>query len=147
MTTLENIELPKVPKQSGHYLSIKQIGNIVYVSGITSKWNGEISYKGKIGKDVTIEEGYEAAKTCALNLLAVLEDYLGDLSQINQIVKVTGYVNCSEDFGDIPKVINGASDLFVKLFGKPGEHVRCAVGAASLPGNAAVEVDVIAEIN
>jgi len=142
----EEIKLPHPPSQSGHYLAVKQVGNMIYVSGVTCKWNGKTLYQGKVGKDLAIEEGYRAAKISGLNLLAILQQHIGDLSRVKQIVKITGYVNCEEGFGKIPQVVNGASDLFVNLYGKEGEHVRCAVGVASLPGNAAVEVDVIAEL-
>ncbi|MDA3129506.1 RidA family protein [Aliibacillus thermotolerans] len=142
----EEIELPEVPKQSGHYLAVKRINNLLYVSGVTCKWNGKILYQGKVGKDLTIDEGYEAAKICGLNLLAIIQDYIGNLDKVKQIVKITGYVNCEDGFSKIPQIINGASDLFVNLYDEAGEHVRCAVGVASLPGNAAVEVDVIAEL-
>lgn len=142
----EEITLPEVPKQSGHYLPVKRVNNLLYVSGVTCKWNGKTVYQGKVGKDVTLEEGYEAAKICGLNLLAIIKEYVGDLKAVKQVVKVTGYVNCEEGFSQIPQIVNGASDLFANLYEKDGEHVRCAVGVSSLPGNAAVEVDVIVEL-
>lgn len=137
------LSLPNSPKQSGNYLFVNQVGNVLYLSGITCKFNGEIPYKGKVGKDLTVQEGYEASRICTLNHLRVLKDYLGDFNKIDKIVKIVGYVNCDPTFTQVPDVINGTSDLLVELFGEKGKHARCAVGVASLPGNAAVETDMM----
>ncbi|MEC1714424.1 RidA family protein [Schinkia azotoformans] len=139
----KGLSLPNTPKPSGNYLFLNQVGNVIYMSGITCKFNGEIAYKGKVGKDLTIQEGYEAARITTLNHLSILKDYLGDFNKIDKIVKITGYVNCEPTFTQVPDVINGTSDLLVELFGDKGKHARCAVGVASLPGNAAVETDMI----
>ncbi|SDH15497.1 Enamine deaminase RidA, house cleaning of reactive enamine intermediates, YjgF/YER057c/UK114 family [Alteribacillus persepolensis] len=142
-----NIELPLPPKQSGHYRVTKQVGNLLYVSGITCKWNGETLYQGSVGDTVSLDEGYEAAKVCGLNLLAVLQDALGDLKKVKQVVKLVGYVRCDTSFASLPKVVNGASDLLVEVFGEDGEHTRCAVGVSMLPGQASVECDLIVELH
>jgi enamine deaminase RidA (YjgF/YER057c/UK114 family) len=143
----QNIILPEIPNESGNYLLAKQVGNLIYISGVTCKFNGKIQYEGKVGEELTLEEGYEAAKFCALNHLAVIKSIIGDLDRVNQVVKLVGYVNCNSDFGNIPKVINGASDLLIELYGERGKHARCAVGVNSLPGKASVETDLIVEIN
>lgn len=141
------ITLPDAPKSSGNYLLLNQVDDLLYISGITCKYNGEISHKGKVGKDLSVEEGYEASKITTLNHLRLIKDYLGGFEKINKIVKVVGYVNCEEGFTNIPSVINGTSDLLIELFGEKGKHARCAVGVASLPGNAAVETDMIVQLN
>ncbi|WP_240374234.1 RidA family protein [Bacillus piscicola] len=145
-TDKKELVLPSLPKQSGRYLSAKQVGNLLYVSGITCKWEGEVRYKGRVGEEITTDDGYEAARICALNLLAVIKAEIGDIHNIKQVVKVTGYVSCSPGFAEIPHVINGVSDLLTHVYGDSGEHVRCAVGVSSLPGNASVEADVIVEL-
>lgn len=137
------LSLPDTPKSSGNYLLLNQVDKFLYMSGITCKYNGEILYKGKVGKDLSVEEGYEAARITTLNHLRLIKDYLGGFEKIDRIVKIVGYVNCDEDFSNIPNVINGTSDLLIELFGEKGKHARCAVGVASLPGNAAVETDMI----
>ncbi len=139
----KGLSLPNPPKPSGNYLFVNQVGKVLYLSGITCKFNGEVLYKGKVGKDLSIQEGYEASRITTLNHLCILKDYLGDFNKIDKIVKITGYVNCDPEFTKVPDVINGTSDLLVELFGEKGKHARCAVGVASLPGNAAVETDMI----
>jgi enamine deaminase RidA (YjgF/YER057c/UK114 family) len=141
-----HLSLPEVSKQTGNYLLSKQYGNTVYISGVTCKSNGKVQYKGKVGENLSLEDGYEAAKLCALNHLAVIQATFGSLSKVKQVVKLTGYVNCHPDFTDIPKVINGASDLLIELFGDSGKHARCAVGVNSLPGGASVETEIIIEL-
>jgi len=143
----QNIVLPRIPNESGNYVLAKQYGNLIYLSGVTCKFNGEIQFKGKVGEEITLEEGYEAARLCALNNLAVIKSIVGDLNRVNQVIKLVGYVNCNSDFGKIPQVIDGASDLLIDLFGERGKHARCAVGVNTLPGTASVETDLIVEIN
>lgn len=106
----------------------------------------EIRFKGKVGKDVTLDQGQEAARLCVINGLAQLQAFLGSLDKISRIVKVTGFVNCEPSFTDHPKVVNGASDLLVKIFGDKGKHARAAVGMSSLPLDSVVEVEFIAEL-
>ncbi|MCA1055220.1 RidA family protein [Rossellomorea aquimaris] len=137
------LSLPDLPKPSGHYLGAVQAESFLYVSGVTCKWNGTLPYRGRVGEDLSLEEGYEAARLTTLNQLAIVKETIGSLRLIERVVKVTGYVSCAPGFPDVPKVINGSSDLLVELFGDSGKHARCAVGVSSLPGNAAVETDLL----
>ena len=121
-------------------------GRRAYVSGQPPARDGKIQYFGNVGEDVSVEEGYEAAKLCALNILGALEKELGGLDRIESIVKVVGFVSCSAGFKAQSQVINGASDLFVELFGADGRHARSAIGVASLPGGMAVEVEAVVAI-
>ena len=138
--------LPDLPVAGGNYLPFRVVGSLVFLPGVISSWNGELRFRGKVGAELTIEQGYEAARMCALNLLANLQAAIGDLDRVRQIVTVNGYVNCVPGFPASPKVINGASDLLVELFGDAGRHVRAAVGVAGLPLDAAVEVQMTVEI-
>lgn len=122
-------------------------GNLVYTAGQVPLKDGKIEYQGKLGKDYTVEQGAQAARICAINVIAQLKDAVGgDLDRIKRIVKVVGFVNGVPDFVDHPKVINGASDLIVEIFGDKGKHARSAVGSGSLPVNVAVEVEAVAEV-
>ena len=123
------------------------MGSLLYLPGVISSRDGEVIYRGKVGVDLTIEQGYAASQLCALNLLACLHAATGTLDSVHQVVSVNGYVNCSSGFADSPKVINGASDLLVALWGDAGRHVRAAIGVAGLPANAAVEVQMVVELN
>lgn len=129
-----------------NYVNAVRVGNLLYLAGKgPSKPDG--SYvTGKVGKDLTIEEGYAAARLTAISHISVLKAELGDLSKVKRIVKVLGMVNCTDDFKDQPKVINGYSDLMVEIFGEKGKHARSAVGMNALPMNIAVEVEVIVEV-
>ncbi len=137
------LELPDAPKPSGHYLGSVRSGQFLFISGVTCKWNGELPYKGQVGADLSIEDGYEAAKITTLNHLAIIKEVVGCFRLVDRIVKVTGYVNCSQGFTEVPGVINGSSELLMNVFGENGKHARCAVGVCSLPGNAAVETDLL----
>ncbi len=139
-------KLPNPPSPAGNYLTAVRSGQLLYISGVTCKWNGRLDFKGKVGGDFSIEEGYEAARLTTLNHLAIIKETLGSLEKINRIIKITGYVNCPPDFQEIPQVVNGSSDLAIELFGDKGKHIRCAVGVSSLPGGAAVETDMIIEV-
>ncbi|MGA2813820.1 MAG: RidA family protein [Candidatus Acidiferrum sp.] len=140
-----SITLPLLPAAGGNYLPAKTAGSLVYLSGvISSDSSGVIT--GTIGIDRSIEDGYAAARSCALQHLAVLQRHLGSLDAVKGIQAVNGYVNAIPGFADSPKVINGASDLFVEVFGDAGRHVRAAVGVSALPRNALVELQIIAEI-
>ncbi|HMO63835.1 MAG TPA: RidA family protein [Verrucomicrobiota bacterium] len=141
------LELPAPPPAGGNYLPFRRVGTLLHLPGVIPSWNGELRWQGKVAADLTVAQGYEAAKLCALNLLACARLALGDLDRIRQIVSVNGYVNCVPGFADAPKVINGASDLLVELFGDAGRHVRAAIGVAGLPQNAAVEVQMVAEVD
>ncbi|WLR52895.1 RidA family protein [Bacillus tianshenii] len=137
------LTLPNPPKASGNYRLINHVGNTLYLSGVTCKWDGQLHYQGHVGSNVTIEEAYKAAQITTLNHLAIIKAYLGGFERIHKIIKVTGYVSCDEHFSQIPTVINGSSDLLLQLFGDDGQHARCAVGVQSLPGNAAVETEMV----
>lgn len=137
--------LPDLPAPGGNYLSAKIAGNLVFLAGVVSTDERGV-LTGVVGQDRTLEEGYAAARRCALTQLAVLKQALGSLDRIKQIVSVNGYVNTISGFPDSPKVINGASDLLVEVFGDNGRHVRAALGVAALPRNAMVELQMTVEI-
>ena len=142
-----NINLPKASDPVGSYLYCKRSGNFLFISGQISIDEKNTLIKGKLGKDLTTEEGYEAAKRCALSLIAQAKKFCdGDLNKVKSCIKLTGFVNSTNDFNDQPKVINGASDTIVKVFGDIGMHTRAAVSVNSLPLGVAVEVDAIFEI-
>jgi len=137
--------LPALPATGGNYVPAKTVQCMVYLSGVISTGpNGVIT--GTAGADKTVEDGYAAARACALIHLAVLKKHLGSLDAVKSIVGVNGYVNATAGFADSPAVINGASDLFLQVFGEAGRHVRAAIGVPALPRNALVEVQVTAEI-
>ena len=141
-----NIELPKAPDPVGSYVASKIAGNLVFISGQVPFDSSGKLIKGKVGKELNLEQAQEAAKFCALNLLAQLKKICGNLDKVKGCVKITGYVNSVDSFIDQPKVINGASDLISKVFGDKGKHARAAVSANSLPLGASVEVEGIFEI-
>ncbi len=142
------INLPEAKAPAGNYVATKIVGKLLYISGqISIASNGEL-IKGKIGKDLTIEQGYEAAKRCGLSIVSQAKIACNnDLSKIKSCVKLTGFVNSTEEFTEQPKVINGASDLIALIFGEEGMHTRAAVSANSLPLGVSVEVDAIFELN
>ena len=142
------LELPDARDPIGSYVASKIIGKMLFISGqISISSNGEL-IKGKIGKELTTDAGYEAAKRCGLNIISQVKKACnGDLSKIKSCVKLTGFVNSTEDFIEQPKVINGASDLIVSVFGDAGMHTRAAVSTNSLPLGVSVEVDAIFELN
>jgi len=143
----QGLSLPKAGPALGAYVDVALTGNLAFVSGkLPIREEGGLLYTGKLGKDVTIEQGYEAARLCALHILACLEAAVGDLGKIRRIVRLGGYVAAGEGFVDAPKVINGASELFISLLGDAGKHSRAAIGVASLPLNAPVEVDAVVEV-
>ena len=129
-----------------NYVNAVRVGNLLYLSGKGPQKPDNSYVTGKVGKDLTIEQGYEAARLTAIGHLGVIKKELGSLNKVKRIVKVLGMVNCTEDFKDQPKVINGYSDFMVEIFGEKGKHARSAVGVYSLPLNFAVEVEVIVEI-
>ncbi len=142
------INLPPAKAPVGNYVATKKVGKLLYISGqISINENGEL-IKGKVGIDLNTEEAYFAAKRCGLSIIAQANSACdNDLSKIKSCVKLTGYVNSKDSFTDQPKVINGASDLMVEIFGKVGVHTRAAVSTNSLPLGVAVEVDAIFELN
>jgi len=129
-----------------NYVNVVRVGNMLYLAGKGPLKADNTYITGKVGKDLTIEQGYEAARLAAIAHLAVIKNELGSLNKVKRIVKVLGMVNCTEDFKDQPKVINGYSDLMVEIFGDKGKHARSAVGMYALPFNMAVEIEVIVEI-
>jgi enamine deaminase RidA (YjgF/YER057c/UK114 family) len=139
------IILPALPQPGGNYLPARTVGQIVYLAGVISIHAGEL-ITGTAGAGRTIDEGYAAARACALIQLAVLTTHLGSLNKVKNIVTVNGYVNAVPGFPDSPKVINGASDLFVKIFGDAGRHARTAIGVPALPRNALVELQMTVEV-
>jgi len=143
-----NINLPNAPDPVGSYVATKISGKFLYISGqISINEKGEF-IKGKIGKELNLEEGYEAAKRCALNIVSQAKKACGnDLNRIKSCIKLTGYVNSTDNFTEQPKIINGASDLISSVFGEIGKHTRAAVSVNSLPLGVAVEVDAIFELN
>lgn len=140
------IMLPDAPKPVAAYVPCAKAGHLIFVSGQLPVENEKIKYGGKVGKDISVEDGKKAAELCVINALSQLKNHLGSLNKIKQIVQVQGFVNCAPDFMEHPKVVNGASELLVKIFGEKGKHTRFAVGAASLPLNAAVEISLIAQV-
>ena len=143
-----NIELPKAADPVGSYVATKLSGKLLFVSGQISIDKDGNLIKGKLGRELKTEDGYEAAKRCALSIISQVKKFCdGDLSKIKHCVKLTGYVNSIEDFIEQPKVINGASDLISKVFDKNGNHARAAISSNSLPLGVAVEVDAVFELN
>ena len=141
-----NINLPKAPNPVGVYVASKIVGNLIFISGQLSVDTEGKLIKGKLGNELNLEQGYESAKFCALNLIAQLKKICGSLDKIKSCVKITGYVNSTDDFTDQPKVIDGVSQLMIEVFGDKGKHARAAVGCASLPLGASVEVEGIFQI-
>lgn len=139
------ITLPDAPSAGGNYVSAKTVGRLVYLAGVISTVEGSV-VTGTIGAGRTVDEGYAAARACALTQLAALRRHLGSLDRVRQIVSVNGYVNATPGFAEAPKVINGASDLLVEVFGEAGQHVRAAIGVSSLPRNALVELQMTVEM-
>ena len=142
-----NITIPNAPSPVGAYVASKKISNLLFISGqLPISADGKM-IKGKIGKDLTLEDGQKASKLCVINILAQVKKNLnGDLSKVKNCVKITGYVNSSDDFRDQPKVINPASDTLAAVFENKGKHARAAVSTNSLPLGASVEIDAIFEV-
>jgi enamine deaminase RidA (YjgF/YER057c/UK114 family) len=140
-------QIPEVAKPLAAYVPAKLVGNLVMTSGQVPLVNGEIKYKGKVGKDISEEDGIKAAEVCALNCLAAIKGEVGSLDKIEDIIKLTVFVNSTEDYSAHPKIANGASELLLKIFGEKGKHVRSAVGVSGLPLNSAVEIEMIVRIS
>ena len=143
-----NIEIPKSPKPVGAYVAFRIVNKLVYISGqVSFDQNGNL-IKGKVGSELSLEQGQEAAKACAINIISQLKSACeGDLEKVKSCIKINGYVNSTDNFLDQPKVINAASELIVNVFSEKGKHARAAVSANSLPLGAAVEIESIFEIN
>jgi enamine deaminase RidA (YjgF/YER057c/UK114 family) len=140
------IQLPPVPAPMGTYVRAVRTGNLLFLAGHGPMKDGKLTGIGKVGRELTVEEGAQAARLVGLGLLASTRDALGSLDRVKRVVKVLGMVNCTEGFGDQPKVINGFSDLMVEVFGEAGRHARSAVGMSALPSGIAVEIEMILEV-
>lgn len=141
------IELPEPSKPGANYVQFVRTGDLLFLTGQLSQWNGERRFVGKLGREFGVEEGQQAARLCALNLLAHLRQAVdGDLGRVARCVRVAGYVNSVPEFTGQSQVINGASDLFVEVFGEAGRHTRMAVGVSALPYDVAVEVEAVFEV-
>ena len=141
------ITLPEAAKPVANYVPWSRTGNLVFISGQGPLSDGKILYQGRLPDTVSIEDGQKSARLCAVNVIAQLREALGgDLDRVTRVVKLVGFVNAAPDFADHPKIINGASDLMVEVFGDKGRHARSAVGSPSLPFNISVEVEAIIEV-
>lgn len=141
------ITLPEAAAPVAAYVPTARSGNILFISGQITVWNGERQFVGKVGQEFSVEQGKEAARLCGLNILAQAKAALdGDLDRVRRVLRLGGFVNAGPGFHDHPIVINGASELMADVFGDAGKHARAAVGAPSLPGNVAVEVDAVFEV-
>lgn len=151
MTIEENLKknllsIPNPPGPVGNYVAYNQTGNLIFISGqLPIDEKGEM-IKGKIGRDLNIEQGKQAAKLCILNAIGHLKKHVGDLNKVKKCVKINGYINSTEDFYEHPILLNSASDILVQIFGDKGMHARAVVGVPSLPLNAAVEIETIFEV-
>lgn len=140
------LEIPETPKPLASYIPANLVDKLIFTAGQLPMVEGHLIYAGKLGIDLTLEEGKKAAEICVINCLSAIKSVISSLDKLDKIVKVTVYVNSAESFTDQPKVANGASDLLVKIFGEPGMHARSAVGVSELPINAAVEIEMIVKI-
>ncbi|GBR17506.1 endoribonuclease L-PSP [Komagataeibacter nataicola NRIC 0616] len=144
MQAIKAVSLPPVSTPRGSYTPILRSGEFVFVSGQGPRWGDELRYKGKVDCDLTVEQGQEAARLCALNIIAQLNGFLNhDLRRVQQVVRVAGVVRCADIFEKQALVMNGASDLFLEIFGERGRHVRIATGTSALPSGMAVEVEAM----
>ncbi len=140
------LELPAPPKPVANYVPAVQVGDLLFLSGVLPSRDGQLIMTGKLGQGITIEQGVEAARVAVLNGLSIVKHEIGSLDRVKRIVKVVGYIASATGFTDHPQVLNGASDLLVSLFGDAGRHARVAVGAAELPRQAPVEIELIVQI-
>jgi enamine deaminase RidA (YjgF/YER057c/UK114 family) len=140
------LTLPSPPAPVANYVRAVTVGNLVFLAGHGPTRDGRFVFQGKVGAERTVEEGYQAAQLVMLNCLSSLKQEIGDLDRVERIVKLLGMVNCTEDFGQQPEVINGGSDLLVELYGEGGRHARSAVGMQSLPRDITVEIEMIVQL-
>lgn len=138
--------LPETPRPMANYIPIRRVGSLLYTAGMGPTLQGEIKFKGKLGRELTVEQGAEAARLTILNCLSAIKAEIGDLDDIEHIVKLNGYVNSAPGFNKQPLVINGASDLLVQVFGERGKHARTSVGVSELPNDIAVEIELVVEV-
>ncbi|TFH36939.1 MAG: RidA family protein [Anaerolineales bacterium] len=139
--------LPEPPQPVAAYVPAVQVGDLLFLSGTTCYKDGEFLFTGRVGAELTIEQGYIAARQTALNLLSVIKATLGSLERVERVVKLNGYVNCASDFDRQPEVINGASELLQELYGERGKHARTAIGVSDLPAHIPVEIELIVQVN
>ncbi|MSU19474.1 MAG: RidA family protein [Lacunisphaera sp.] len=140
------LQLPQPPAAAGSYVPYIRTGNLLYLAGTVSIYNGKMTHVGQVGQEQTVQTAYESAKICALNTLANIKAATGSLDRVKQFVLVTGFVNAVSGFTESPAVINGASELFGQLYGEAGKHARAAVAVAGLPRGSTVEIQVIVEL-
>jgi enamine deaminase RidA (YjgF/YER057c/UK114 family) len=140
------ITLPTPPQPIANYVRAVRVGNLLFVSGHGPYNDGKVKISGKVGKELTVDEGYQVARNVGLNCLASVKAAMGNLDKVKRVVKLLGMVHCTEDFKDQPKVINGCSDLLVEIFGEIGKHARSAVGMQALPNAIPVEIEMILEV-
>jgi len=140
------IKIPEIAKPVASYVPFRSVGNLIYISGQDCRVKGKLKYEGKVGRDVTEEEAYEAARITAINLLAILKNAIGNLDKVVKIVNLHGFVNSADGFVRQPMVINGASDFLLEVFGEKGKHSRCALSTNELPFNTPVEIEMIVEV-
>jgi enamine deaminase RidA (YjgF/YER057c/UK114 family) len=140
------LKLPDAPTPAANYVPAVRVGSLLFLSGHVPRLGNEFKFKGKVGRDLTLEQGYEAARLVTLNCLATIKNAVGDLDRVERIVKVLGFVNASEGFMETPKVLNGASDLLVQLYGENGRHARSAIGTSNLPFDIAVEIEMVVQL-
>jgi enamine deaminase RidA (YjgF/YER057c/UK114 family) len=140
------LALPAAPAPQGAYRPVVQAGRLLFLSGHLPLRDGQPAFVGRVGAELSVEEGQAAARQTALNLLATLKAHLGELRRVRRVVKLLGMVNCTEDFTQMPRVLNGASEVFIALWGEQGQHARSAVGFQAIPGGMAVEIDAIFEL-
>ncbi len=141
-----HLELPAAPKPVANYVPAVRVGDLLFLSGVLPSRDGQLVMTGKLGSELSIEQGMEAAKVAVLNALAIVKQEVGSLDHVQRVVKMVGHIASASGFTDQPQVLNGASDLLVALFGEAGRHVRVAVGAAELPRCAPVEIELIVQV-
>ena len=139
--------LPASPKPVANYVPVVKVGDLLFLSGVLPSRDGQLTMTGKLGAGLSIEQGREAAQTAVLNALAIVKAEMGSLDRVQRIVKMVGHIASADGFTDQPQVLNGASDLLVSIFGEPGRHARVAVGAAELPRQAPVEIELIVQVS
>ncbi|MBI2371010.1 MAG: RidA family protein [Deltaproteobacteria bacterium] len=140
------LTLPEPMAPMGAYVPTRQVGDLLFVSGQGPRLDGDLQCRGKVGRDLTVEEGYAAARLVMLNCLSQVKAALGDLDRVAQVVKVLGFVNAPEGFRETPKVLNGASELLLAIYGEAGRHARSAIGVAALPSDIAVEIEMVVQV-
>lgn len=140
------IELPEPPGALASYVPVKQVGELLYTSGVIPIWNGQVRYRGAVGTDLTLRDGAQAAEICALNIISLVRRHTGSLDMVEQFVQLSGFVRSAPGFEDQPKVLNGASDLIFRIFGERGRHTRQALGTSELPFGVPVEISAIVRL-